>query len=198
MKKSRIFLRGKTILIGLTISVAITFVLVYLTGASSHRTILDNSLISISVIAALFILFISTGLYMGLHVVDNLSHKLKVNWGSSKSKLIGDSVDLPDSSVTIETDDGISGIILTLLIWILMSVMFVAFVFLFEAIVWAGIAWIVILIYWLLMRALKLVFAYSGDCKGNLIRSVLISLKYTAIYVGWIFGLIYIASHLAK
>jgi len=194
MKNSRKLLFGKTLLIAFVTTVLIVVLLVYLTGLSSHRSILDNSVISLSLLAISFFLFLTFGLYNGLNVFDNYSHKLHLSWKNAKNRM----PDSLDSNFTTPTEipdvgEGIGGIIIGVIIWIVFTVALVILLWLVQAIIWLTLVLVAIAIYWIIIRALKLIFTKSNECENDLPKSGLYALGYTALYIGWIYGVIYIA-----
>jgi hypothetical protein len=61
-----------------------------------------------------------------------------------------------------------------------------------EAVFWFSIFIILTMLYWIFFSALKFVFNKSKDTKGDIVISVTYSLTYTLLYVGWIFGIVYL------
>lgn len=51
-------------------------------------------------------------------------------------------------------------------------------------------------LYWIFYRALRLVFAKSRTCQGQLLRSMEYALLYTACYTGWIFAVLWMGHRL--
>ncbi len=192
MRNSRKLLFGKTLLLAFIATISITILLVYLSGLTSHRSILDNSIISLSILAISFFLFLTFGLYNGLNVFDNYSHKLQLSWKNAKKRM-------PDSwgsNFTGTTDipdvgDGIGGIIVGVILWIIFTLALVILLFLLQAIVWLTFVLIAIAIYWIIIRGLKLIFSKSTECQNDLAKSVTYAFGYTTLYVGWIYGVIY-------
>ncbi|UII31348.1 hypothetical protein LVD17_23940 [Fulvivirga ulvae] len=80
VKISKKLFFGKTILITASVTLVITILIVYITGLASHRTIIENSFISLSILCIALFTFVTTGLYNGFNVYDDLSHKLKFKW----------------------------------------------------------------------------------------------------------------------
>ncbi|WP_422361393.1 hypothetical protein [Reichenbachiella sp.] len=193
MRKRRIFLNGQTILIAASLSILSTVVIVYLTGLNSHRTIIENSFISLSILALVFLLFLSIGLYIGLHINDNLSHKFKIMWGKPKTTILSNSSTIPETPGLPDVGDGIEGILLSIVLWVVMTVLFILFLILLELFLWAGLLGFVALIYWVIIRALKLIFAKSSECQGDLFKSVTYGAGYTVLYIGWVYGVIYLS-----
>ncbi|GEM_PF-2082030 len=194
MRKSRVFLRGKTILIGFSLALFVTILIVYLTGFSSHRTILENSYISLSILAIFFFGFLTVGLYKGLHVHDDLSHKLKFDWGKTNSSVFSGSPGLTNTDFSFDGGDGLVGILISLVVWILVSILFIIFLALIEIVLSVGFIVLIALIYWIIMRALKLIFSKSNECYENLSKSLKVAAGHTILYLGWIYGIIYLSS----
>ena len=185
-KATRRLFYGRTILIATLATAIITILLVFFTGLESHRSVINNALISLSILAAAFLIFLSTGLYYGVQVVDNLKGKFKLRWGNTDTwspPVIAD--------VDMDIENGCLGGILA---WIVAALVSIILLFFLQTIVWAAFAILIGAIYWVLIRALKLIFSRSGDCKGQLGKSLSIALTYTVLYIGWIYGIIYISS----
>jgi hypothetical protein len=191
MKNLRKLLFGKTLLIAFIATISITILLVYLSGLTSHRSILDNSLISLSILAISFFFFLTFGLYNGLNVYDNYSHKLQLSWKNATKRMphwgsnFTGTTDIPD------VGDGIGGIIVGVILWIIFTIALVILLILFQAIVWSTFVIIAIAIYWIIIRGLKLIFSKSTECQNDLAKSVTYAFGYTTLYVGWIYGVIY-------
>ncbi|MBL6445613.1 hypothetical protein JMN32_04790 [Fulvivirga sp. 29W222] len=191
VKTSRKLFFGKTVLIAALATLVVTILIVYLTGLSNHRTIIENSLISLSILCVALFTFMTVGLYNGFNIYDDLSHKLKFTWrGSSSWTDVNFSPDLP---VELDGDDACAGILISIVVWILVTIGIILFLFLAELIL--SFAWIalVAVIYWVFIRALKLVFSKSRKCEGNLLRSFYYGFSYTTLYLGWVYGVIYVS-----
>ncbi len=191
MKPLKKLLFGKTLLIAFLSTIIITLLIVYLTGLASHRSILENSIISLTILAICFFSFLTFGLYNGLNVLDNYSHKLQLKWRELLSKdYVDGSFDLP-SMETPDLGDGIGGILLGILLWIVVSALFVLLLISLQAIIWLTLLILAAVIYWGLISALKLIFSKSHECEGDLMKSVTFATGYTILYVGWIYGVVY-------
>jgi len=196
IKTTRKLLFGKTLFIAFAVTIIITILLVYLTGLQSHRAIMDNALISFSILAFCFFLFLFIGLYNGLNVIDNYSHKLEIMWRKAKDNLpddtfSGDSMDISGFS---DAGDDIGGIIVGIIFWIIFSIILVTLLITFQAVIWLSIIWLTMAIYWIIIRGLKLVFSKSQKCQNDLVKSLLYAFGYTTLYIGWIYGVIFIST----
>lgn len=187
--KKRVF--GRTILI-ITILVTVTILLlVYFTGLETHRSIIDNAFISLSILAGLFFLFLFTGLYRGYDVRDDLKNKFVVKWGRAK-RLLPDSWDweVPDMG----SAGGSEGCLAAIAFWLAATLAAILLVIILEVFVWGFLLVLVGALYWILIRALKLIFSRSARCRGDVTKSMGYALGYTTLYIGWIYGVIYIAT----
>lgn len=101
---------------------------------------------------------------------------------------------IPGTPGSFDGGDGIGGILVSIVLWIVMTILFILFLILLEFVLWAGMLAFIALIYWLLMRALKLIFAKSAECQNDLIKSATYGLGYTTLYLGWLYAVIYIST----
>ncbi|MEM9671482.1 MAG: hypothetical protein AAF992_02750 [Bacteroidota bacterium] len=192
MKSSRKVLFGKSLLIAFVGTILVTVVLVYLTGLTSHRSVLNNSLISLTVLALAFFFFLLIGLFNGLDVLDNYSHKLQLSRRNARRRMPDSSwaSSFPDVSAP-DVGDGLGGIIIGIILWVILSILLIVALVLLQAVVWVTIVLIVIAIYWVFIRGLKLIFSKSPQCEGNFPKSPAYASGYTVLYVGWIYAVIY-------
>ena len=127
------------------------------------------------------------GLYSGIGLIDNFPKFRNFKRGD----IIGNaspSFDTPD----IDAGEGIGGLILSILLWIVMTILIIILLIVLEAIFWFSLFIILTMLYWVFFRALKFVFSKSRDIKGDIGNSIIYSLTYTFLYVGWIFGIVYL------
>lgn len=186
MKARQTYLRGKSVFAVSLLVIGITILTVYLTGINYHRSITSNLYLSLCIIGTALFLFMTYGLYKGIGLIDNFPKFKEFKTGD----LIAQSGNTPDLP-SVEVGDGIGGIILSVLLWIAMSILLFVFLILLEAFFWISIFIILTMLYWVFFRALKLVFSKSTETKGNIGISAVYSLAYTVMYLGWIFGVVY-------
>jgi hypothetical protein len=187
LKIKQPYFKGKSVFIVSLIVIVVTILTVYFTGINYNRSITTNFYISLGIIATALFSFVTYGLYTGIDLIDNFP-KIK----SFKPKAI-----LSESSPSLDTPfvevgDGIGGIIVSIILWIIMSIVFVLLLALLEVIFWFSIFIILGMLYWLFFRALKLVFNKSNETKGSIQRAIFYALSYTTMYVGWLFGIVYL------
>ena len=191
MKAKTTYLKGKSIFIVSIIVIAITVLTVYITGINYNRSITSNFYLSLSIIGAALFLFITYGLYKGIGLIDNFpafkDFKLENKLGSYFSP-----TDFPDIGIA----EGILGILVSIVLWIVMSIVFALLLIFLEAFFWFSIFILLGMLYWVFFRALKLVFTKVKQTKDNLMLSIKYALSYTTLYLGWLFAIVYITEQL--
>lgn len=187
-------LTSKTVFTVTIIVAVLTVLSIWLFGLGQHRTIFENSILSTTVLSIAFYLFLTIGLYNGIKLKDDIGKLTdKINLSN-----------LPDFSHTgegadfLDVGDGIGGIIISTVLWILMTFLIGLFVWLFGAVLWSGIIVFIAMLYWIFFRALRLVFKNSNKCKGNLTISLVYGFFYTILYNFWIYGVIFGIKYLIK
>jgi hypothetical protein len=127
------------------------------------------------------------GLYKGIGLTDNFPKFREFKTGELLANS-GNGADLP----SIDIGDGIGGVIMSILLWIAMTIILFVFLILVEAVFWFSIFIILAMLYWVFFRALRFVFSKSKETKGDIGISVIYAIGYTALYLGWIFGIVYL------
>lgn len=192
--QKRAFLETKLLCYS-TLGIIILVILsIWLSGTASHRSLFQNSILSTSILAVAFFLFISLGLYYGLKLKDNIGHVLtkeRIKKLSDKTPEIS-SFDFDGPAV----GDGIGGIILSIVLWILFSIVLIFLLYFLGVFFWAVILLFAAMLYWIFFRALRLVFKNSRHCKGQLLRSLSFGFFYSFLYVSWIYGIIFLVNYL--
>ncbi|MCH2034102.1 MAG: hypothetical protein MK202_11390 [Tenacibaculum sp.] len=187
MKIKQPYFKGKSVFIVSLIVIVVTILTVYFTGINYNRSITNNFYISLGIIATALFSFVTYGLYTGIDLIDNFP-KIK----SFKPKAILSESSPSLDSPFVEVGDGIGGIIVSIVLWIVMSIVFVLLLALLEVVFWFSLFIILGMLYWLFFRALKLVFNKSNETKGSIQRAIFYALSYTTMYVGWLFGIVYL------
>lgn len=187
MKAKQTYLKGKSVFIVSLIVIVITILTVYINGENYNRTITSNLYLSLLIIGTTLFLFMTYGLYKGIGLKDNFP-KFK---SFKRGDILGNTSTTFETP-SIEVGDGIGGLILSILLWIGMTILIMVLLILLEAIFWFSLFIILATLYWVFFRALKLVFSKSKDTIGNIGISAIYSLTYTLFYLGWIFGIVYL------
>ena len=187
MKAKQTYLKGKSVFTVSLLVIGITILTVYLTGENYNRTVTSNLYLSLSIIGTALFLFMTYGLYKGVGLTDNFPKFREFKTGDFIAQS-GTAPDLP----SIEVGDGIGGLIMSILLWIGMTILIFVLLILLEAFFWISIFIILAMLYWVFFRALKFVFSKSTETKGDIGISAIYSLAYTVMYLGWIFGIVYL------
>ncbi len=185
------YLTTKTITIITLIVITITILSIWLFGLGKNRTLFENSILSTSILSLIFFLFITIGLYQGVKLKDNIG---KITDKINTKKLSNlDGADFSGMDIP-EGGDGIAGVIIGIILWILFSFVLLFVLYFLGTILWILILVFAAMLYWIFFRALRLVFKNSSKCRGNLALSAGYGLLYTILYNCWIYGIIF-ASH---
>jgi hypothetical protein len=187
LKNKKEYLKGKSVFIVSLIVIGITILTVYLTGENYNRNITSNLYLSLSIIGTVLFLFMTYGLYFGIGLKDNFPKFRNFKRGD----IIGNTQPTFDTP-SIDIGDGIGGLILSILVWIGMTILIIILLIVLEAVFWFSLFIIITTLYWVFFRALKFVFSKSKDTKGDIGISAIYSLIYTVLYLGWIFGIVYL------
>ncbi|MDR4950688.1 hypothetical protein REB14_00660 [Chryseobacterium sp. ES2] len=190
----KFFLKTKYVFFSTLAIIVIVILSVWLSGKGSHRSLFQNSILSTSVLAGAFFLFITLGLYFGLKLKDNIGNILNKEriqrYADKTPKLDGFEFDPP------AVGDGIGGIILSILLWIVVSILLIFLSYFFGLFFWSSVLLLGAILYWIFFRALRLVFKNSGKCKGNLLKSFGFGLFYSFLYISWMYGIIFLIKYL--
>lgn len=188
MKAKETYLKAKSIFIISLIVIGITIITVYLSGINYNRTVTANLYLSLGIIGICLFLFMSYGLYKGIGLIDDF-YKYK---DFESGNIISGSGELPELPV-LDIGEGLGGILLSIILWIGMTILIFVLLIVFEAVFWFSLFVILTMLYWVFFRALKLVFNKSNETKGKIGLSMLYSLGYTLLFTGWIFGIVYLS-----
>ena len=193
------YIFGRTLFISLIVAVVVVISLVFVTGLSSHRNMLENALLSISIIFVLLFAFVSFCLYRGVHIRDDMKNKLSFGW---KGKSMGQMIDAWPLSGSSD-DSGGSGssgsgwgqeIVVGIVALIAFAVALFLLMLLFELLIWPTLLLIAAGLYWMVLRSFRLILSKSRYCRGNLPLSMGYAFKYTLLYVGWFYGVIWLTT----
>jgi hypothetical protein len=119
------FVTSKTIFTVTLVVIALTVLSIWLFGLGQHRTIFENSLLSTSILYITFFLFLTIGLYKGIKLKDNIgkiTDRIKIDKIPDLSSGIELPLDIPG------VGEGIAGIIIGILAWLLFSILLLLFV----------------------------------------------------------------------
>ncbi|MBW7674595.1 hypothetical protein [Chryseobacterium chendengshani] len=188
------FLETKWLCYSTLAVITLVILSVWLSGTNSHRSLFQNSILSTSILGTTFFVFISSGLYFGLKLKENVGQILH----RERIKKYSDHISLPDVSGfdPPAVGDSIGGVILSIILWFFVSIVFAFLLYFLGFFFWAAILFFAAMLYWIFFRALRLVFKNSKSCKDNLLRSLGFGLFYSFLYISWIYGIIFLVNYL--
>lgn len=186
--KTHTLINSKIIFIITLIIIVLTVISVWFFGLGTHRTVIENSYLSTSILSFSSFLFISIGLYKGIKLKDNVG-RVTDQFDSKKLEkfkgIFGDGVsDVP------EVGEGIAGVLLSIVLWFIAAFVISYLFWFFSAILWITVLVFIAMLYWIFFRALRLILKKSTVCKGDYLNSILYGSSYTILYVFWIYGII--------
>jgi hypothetical protein len=171
--------------------IGLTVLAVYFWGLGQHNTFFENSIVSTTILSIAFFTFITIGLYHGVKLKDNLGQivdKFEMIDTSHLSSGI-------DSMEPIDVGEGLGGIILSILLWIVIAILLSAALWIFSNVLILVILTFTAMLYWVFFRALRLVFKNSNRSKGSLIESMKWGFTYTVLYNFWIYGIFFLTNY---
>ncbi len=189
----RILIDSKKIFTISLIIIVITVLSVWFYGIGKHKTVIENTFISISILSIAFFLFITISLYNGTKLKDSLG-KITDTFDSKKLNFLKEINGNSGFGHSVpEIGEGIGGIIASIILWIIATIIISYLFFALGAIIWMSILTFLAMLYWIFFRALRLIFKKSSECSGNVERSVFYGFTYTLLYNFWIYGIIFLS-----
>ena len=164
---------------------------VWLLGMAKDHTLYHNALLSTSTLAAGFFIFLCTGLFQGFKLKDdlgNITDKIRI-WKLPDINLSG--IEMP----ALE-GEGILGFIASLVVVFILSILISFLLWLLGITIWAMFLLLVAGLYRIFFRGLRYIFRQGAPCKGQLQRSIIYGLGYTAFCTCWIYGIIFVLHYL--
>lgn len=192
MKPTKTYLQGKSVFMISLMVIVVTALTVYFSGVHYNRSITTNFYISLGIIAVALFVFLSYGLYKGIEMEDDYPYLKGFDFKKSiKEKLAtGNFV----SGAGDVSGDGISGIIFSIVLWIVFSIVLSFLLIVLQTVVWFSILLMLAMLYWVFFRAMRLVFSKGTETIRNLQKSIIYAFGYTIFYVGWLFGIVYLTT----
>lgn len=192
--RRRLINTGSLFTISLII-IVLTILSVWFYGIGKHQTVIENSLLSTSILSIAFFLFISISLYNGTKLKDNIG-KITDKFDSKKIEYLKEIT--PNNAAGFEVAEGIGGIIISIILWIIATVVISYLFFFLGAIIWISVLIFLTMLYWIFFRALRLIFKKSSECSGNVERSIFYGIAYTMLYNFWIYGILFLTQYYRK
>jgi hypothetical protein len=102
----------------------------------------------------------------------------------------------PSADGPFDLGDGIVEAIAAFVIWIFAAIIIAVLLWMLSNVIVAVVALFSFMLYWIFLRALRLVFRNSARCKGELWSSIGTGLLYTVLYNFWIYSIFLITEYL--
>jgi len=182
---------AKSVGVLMAASIVVVTILVLLIGERSIFTELE---VSLAIISVLLFGLLTCGLYRGVRVKREELDLPELDWKRDKNRKGAwlDGMDLWGLDVPVVGGEGCAGAIIGLLLGIVLLIVLGLFLYFCLPFIWAGVAAMIAGCFWVFNRALRVVFAKSRYCQGQLAKSVGYAFAYTLGYTGWLFALLYI------
>jgi hypothetical protein len=178
------------------IVIVLTILAVYFWGLGAHHTFYQNSIISTTVLSCAFFTFVTIGLYNGIKLKDNLGNVVD----QYKPVGISDTFELGrvDAIDGIDGGEGCLGVIISIILWIVAAILLAIALWIFSNVVLIMVLGFIGMLYWIFLRALRLVFKNSNRSKGDLFESFKWGFTYTVLYNFWIYGIFILINYLKQ
>jgi len=187
MENNNVKLSARVTISLLMVVSIITSCLVYFLG---EKSFLVETEIILAIISFVLFAFLVFGLYLGAKLEDDTP-----SYDASETFKKSDIAENMNMDVGDVGGDDFFGVIFAVLLWIFFSGLILIIAWVLINIVASFVALLFVLIYWIAYQALKLVFANIDMCKGDILKSILTSLVYTILYVGWMMIMIEIIKY---
>ncbi len=171
---------------------------VFFWGLGQHSTFFENSILSTTFLSIAFFLFITISLYRGVKLKEDVG---RIARGNAPLDVALDLTTQPQHSHSgpdLDIGDGLAGILLGLLLWIVWGIVVAVALWLFANVFLVIIAAFAAMLYWIFFRAMRLVFKNSPKTKGRIWASVKYGVLYTLLYNFWIYGIFILAEYLKE
>jgi len=172
--------------------ITLTIIIVWLQGLHLERSILRNSLLSTLILSGFLFLFMSTGLYRGYKLKDNLG---KITDSFKPETELLDNSWIPDNPMDATIGDGCEGIAVSIVAWIFATIILGVILFLFSNFIWFSTLLLLAILYWIFFRGLRIVFKKSPICQGNFLLSIKYASIYTIFSTLWLIIVLFVVEH---
>jgi hypothetical protein len=173
------------------ISAAVALVVACIVFLMGRGSVLEEPGTAVAVIACALLVFLWYGLYSGAILFGEST--------LSGVRTIGiTSVDARTGFPDIDLSGGVSGTVASLVQWVMMTIVLLVLMIFVGTTLWSTLLFLVLVLYWLFFRAVRLLFLKWSVCRGNLIASLQYASFYTVLYTGWIFALVYVRGLLSE
>ncbi|MDQ0888622.1 small-conductance mechanosensitive channel [Paenibacillus sp. V4I9] len=188
MKRYKVINAKMATLLSLS-AMVLTLFLVFSIG---HRSILIELEITTGVLAVVLFTFLSFGLYRGVRLQNDPLYK--EGWKPFGKWDVLDFASAGDLFPVEFPGEGLFGIALTVIAWIVITIVMLILIFLVGNMLWGIIVFMGVMLYWLFYRAYRYVFLKGRACRNRVGLSLAYGGLYTVLYTGWAFILLQIGS----
>lgn len=179
---NRFVLKGQTVFVIAILAVGLTVLTVYLAGINYNRSLTTNLYLSLGLISFSLFTFLTFSLYKGTKLINNYPKFRNYEPGA-----IMHYPNFPEFE--LDTGEGIGGFLVSILLWVGITIGIIVLMLLFETLFWISLFIIFASLYWVFTRALRVVFYKARRANGDLSASVVNALTYTVLYTAWLFGI---------
>jgi hypothetical protein len=169
---------------------------IFFWGLGHHSTFFENSILSTTFLSVAFFLFITISLYRGVKLKEDVG---RIARGNAPFDVALDLTTQPQhshSGPALDVGDGLGGILLGILLWILWGLVVAVALWLFANVFLVIIAAFAAMLYWIFFRAMRLVFKNSSRTKRRIWLSIQYGILYTFLYNFWIYGIFILVAYL--
>lgn len=184
LRKYPIWSAGSITAVAIVMTAA-TIILVAFIGKGS---LISRAEITAGSLAGLIFLFLTYALYTGGRVRKNESPPIaleRVGFGDVAQN--ADASWMPDIGFDGGGDDGCLGVIIGIVLTLLVGLLLILLVWILANLLIPVLLLVLIGVWWVMRLALRLAFAKSRTCRGNLSNSLGYAFLYTLLYTGWLF-----------
>lgn len=170
-------------LIAAAIAVALTF-------AIAHGTIFEELELSLLIVSALLFVMLTYGLYHGyaLRGTKRLNDEGQDAGGDDTpwwDRVLDTASYAPSFDLDVG-DDGCLSSILMVVAWIAATIVIAATLMVIGGMLVASLT----AVFWVFIRAMRIVFIKSRICKGDLVQSATYAFMYTGLYTFWLLAIV--------
>jgi hypothetical protein len=188
MIKQENYLSSKTTFLFSGLIALAVVLIVWLSGLKSHRDIIQNALLSTTIVFILLSIFLSSCLYFGLKLKykeKNFFDQLK----SAKYPNLGNG----DFFSFFEGGDGI---ISSILIGLVIGLVLVFLTWMFGMVLWGFLIGLFAFLHWVFYRSIRIVLKNVSRCKKNVFKSILLGFFYSVIFSSLAYLLLFLLNYL--
>ena len=140
----------KSVFVITLLVMTLTIIGIWLWGLGKERTIIENSLLSTTILSIAFFLFITIGLYRGFKLKDNvgeITDQIDLKKLDGLQGIVANTdIEMPD------VGDGIGSVILGIFLWIVITIILGFLLWLFGVMLWMTTLVFIAMLYWIFFQ----------------------------------------------